>query len=255
MPESPTDSPTTPQKMPIIGHFKELRKRVLYACLSVLIVFLGLFPFANDIYTFFSLPVSSILPENTSMIALDVTAAFFAPFKLTLAVSFILALPFVLFQLWAFIAPALYKNEKIYFIPLIFGSLVLFLLGMAFAYYVTFPLLFGFFVSIAPEGVQVAPDINVYLSLIIKLFIVFGLSFETPIVVMLLVASGVVEIDKLKGKRPYVIIVCFTLGMLLTPPDIISQTILAIPMWLLFEVGLLLSKLLVKKPQAEASPE
>ena len=235
------------QQQPLISHLLELRTKLLKAIGSVLLVFIATVYWANDIYHYVALPLMQSLPETGSMIATDVAAPFFAPFKLTLVLSFFVAIPYVLFQIWSFVAPGLYKHEKRLVLPLLASSTFLFYLGIAFAYYVVFPVVFGFFTSVAPEGVQVATDISSYLSFILKLFFAFGLAFEIPVAVVLLCWAGVTTPAELKEKRPYIIVGAFVIGMLLTPPDIISQTMLAIPMLLLFEGGLLAAKLYTPK--------
>ncbi|QIR13451.1 twin-arginine translocase subunit TatC [Shewanella aestuarii] len=241
------------QQQPLISHLLELRNKLLKAIGSVLLVFIATVYWANDIYHYVALPLMQSLPETGSMIATDVAAPFFAPFKLTLVLSFFVAIPYVLFQIWSFVAPGLYKHEKRLVVPLLVSSTLLFYLGIAFAYYVVFPVVFGFFTSVAPEGVQVATDISSYLSFILKLFFAFGLAFEIPVAVVLLCWAGVTSPDELKQKRPYIVVGAFVIGMLLTPPDIISQTMLAIPMLLLFEGGLLAAKLYT--PKEEDVPE
>lgn len=227
---------------PLISHLIELRDRLLRALLAVLVIFLALVFFANDIYGFVSAPLVEHLPEGTSMIATDVASPFFTPVKLTLMVSVFIAVPVILYQIWAFVAPGLYKHEKRLVMPLLVSSSLLFYCGMAFAYYAVFPLVFGFFTSIAPENVEIATDISSYLDFILALFFAFGIAFEIPIAIILLVWTGAVEPDDLRKKRPYIIVVAFIVGMLITPPDIISQTMIAIPMCILFEVGLFLSR-------------
>lgn len=222
---------------PLVGHLIELRNRLLYCLAAIALVFLVLFSFANDIYTFVATPLQVFLPEQSSMIATEVAAPFLTPFKLTFFVSFVIAVPFLLYQAWAFLAPGLYKNEKSLVAPLIITSVLLFYIGIAFAYYIVFPLVFGFFTSMAPEGVTVMTDIASYLNFVLKLFLAFGVVFEIPVATILLVRSGVVDVNTLASKRPYIIVGCFVVGMFLTPPDVISQVLLAIPMWLLFECG------------------
>lgn len=226
------------QQQPLISHLLELRTKLLRAIASVLIVFIALVYWANDIYHYMAIPLMQSLPDTGSMIATDVAAPFFAPFKLTLVLSFFIAVPYVLYQIWSFVAPGLYKHEKRLVVPLLFSSTLLFYLGIAFAYYVVFPVVFGFFTSVAPEGVQVATDISSYLSFILKLFFAFGLAFEIPVAVILLCWAGVTTPEDLRAKRPYIVVGAFVVGMLLTPPDVISQTMLAVPMLLLFEGGL-----------------
>lgn len=207
------------------------------AVLSVLIVFLCLAYFANDLYQLLAQPLLNTLPENSSMIATDVASPFFAPFKLTMVLSFFIAIPYVLYQVWGFVAPGLYRNEKKLVAPLLFSSTLLFYAGMAFAYFVVFPIAFAFFTAAAPAGVTVATDINSYLNFVLKLFFAFGVSFEIPVAIVLLCWTGVTDANSLRQKRPYVVVGAFVVGMLLTPPDIISQTLLAVPMWILFEAG------------------
>lgn len=230
--------------MPLVAHLTELRSRLLRIIVIWLLIFAGLFYFANDLYTFISEPLRVYLPEGTSMIATDVASPFLTPFKLALISALFLAMPFILHQIWGFIAPGLYKHEKRIALPLLASSIILFYAGMAFAYYAVFPLVFGFFTSVAPEGVTVMTDINSYLDFVMTLFLAFGLAFEIPVATVLLVLAGVVDVAKLKQIRPYVVIGCFVIGMLLTPPDVISQTLLAVPMWLLYEVGILFAGML-----------
>lgn len=235
------------QEQPLISHLTELRQRLMYMLLAVLLIFLALFYFSNELYQYLSSPLIALLPEGSTMIATDVTAPFFAPFKLTLVTSVFVAMPFVLHQTWGFISPGLYQHEKRLAIPLLISSILLFYTGIAFTYYIVLPLIFGFFTSVGPENIPPMPDISSYLDFVLKLLFAFGIVFEIPVATLLLIWSNIVSIETLKAKRPYVIISCFVLGMLLTPPDIISQSLLAIPMWLLFEVGLLLGKLLKQK--------
>lgn len=230
-------------RQPFMAHLIEFRDRVLRIFISILVIFAGLFAFSQDLYLYVSEPIREFLPASSTMIATEVASPFLTPFKLTLVLSIFAAMPYILYQVWAFVAPGLYQREKKIVLPLFFSSVLLFYGGMAFAYYVVFPLVFMFFTSIAPEGISVMPDIRSYLDFVLKLFFAFGLSFEIPIAVVILSWMGVVEPDNLAKKRPYVFVLCFVLGMLLTPPDIISQTLLAIPMWLLFEVGILFGRL------------
>ncbi|MPY26662.1 twin-arginine translocase subunit TatC [Shewanella psychropiezotolerans] len=243
------------QQQPLITHLLELRTRLLHAIASVLVVFACLAYWSNDIYHYMATPLMQALPESSSMIATDVAAPFFAPFKLTLVLSFFIAIPYVLYQIWSFIAPGLYKHEKRLMMPLLASSTLLFYLGIAFSYYIVFPVVFGFFASAAPEGVQVATDISSYLSFVLKLFFAFGLAFEIPIAVILLCWAGVTTPDELKAKRPYIVVGAFVLGMLLTPPDIISQTMLAVPMLILFEGGLIAARFYSKKDDEEDEQE
>lgn len=226
----------------LLGHLVELRSRLLRCVVAVILVFAALAAFAQDIYHLLAKPLLAVLPENSSMIATDVAAPFFAPFKLTFIVAICLAVPYLLLQVWQFIAPALYSREKRLMAPLVISSTLLFYSGIAFAYFVVFPIIFGFFTSVAPQGVTVATDISSYLDFVLKLFFAFGLSFEIPVAILLMIWTGVTTREALAEKRPYIIVGAFILGMLLTPPDVISQTLLAVPMWLLFELGLSLSR-------------
>ena len=235
---------------PFMSHLIEFRDRVLRCFVSVLIIFAGLFSFSNELYLYVSKPIRAYLPDNLSMIATEVASPFLTPFKLTLVLSMFAAMPYILYQAWAFLAPGLYKREKKIVLPLFFSSVLLFYGGMAFAYYVVFPLVFMFYSGIAPEGVSIMPDIRSYLDFVLKLFFAFGISFEIPIAVVILSWMGAVDPNKLAKKRPYVFVLCFILGMLLTPPDIISQTLLAIPMWLLFEIGIMFGRMVA--PAAES---
>lgn len=237
-------SAETDQGQPLIDHLIELRTRILHSIFSILIIFLPLFYFANDIYTYVSEPLRAFLPEGTTMIATEVASPFLAPFKLTLILSIFIAMPYILHQIWSFIAPGLYSNEKRVALPILTSSIALFYAGIAFAFYVVFPLVFGFFTSVAPDGVTIMTDINRYLDFVLKLFFAFGLAFEIPIATVLLVWTGATTVESLQRKRPYVIVGCFILGMVLTPPDVISQILLAIPMWILYEFGILFSKTL-----------
>ena len=227
---------------PLIAHIIELRVCVLRAVICVFVVLLILLPFSNQIYSFIATPLIARLPEGSSMIATEVASPFFAPFKLTLFCAIFFTIPYILYQAWSFIAPGLYNNEKKLAIPLLISSSLLFYLGVAFAYYAVFPLLFAFLTTTAPDGIQIMTDINHYLDFIIKLFFAFGVSFEIPVATFLLVRGGIISADKLAQNRPYIILLAFFLGMLLTPPDVISQVLLAVPIWLLFESGLLLSR-------------
>ncbi|MGH1485592.1 MAG: twin-arginine translocase subunit TatC [Cellvibrionaceae bacterium] len=234
------------QASTLVEHLIELRNRLLYSLIAVAVIFLGLVAFANDIYSFVADPLLAFLPEGASMIATEVATPFLTPFKLTFFVAFIIALPFVLYQIWAFLAPGLYDNEKSLIIPLITSSVLLFYVGIAFAYFIVFPLVFGFFTSMAPDGVTVMTDIASYLNFVLKLFFAFGIVFEIPIAIILLIRSGVIAPETLENKRPYVIVACFIAGMLLTPPDVISQLLLALPMWILYECGVIIGKRMIK---------
>ncbi|WP_447895149.1 twin-arginine translocase subunit TatC [Vreelandella sp. GE22] len=236
---------------PLIEHLIELRSRLVKAVAVVLVMFLALYAFANDIYSFVADPLIALLPAGSQMIATEVASPFLAPFKLTLVVAVFLAIPFVLHQAWAFVAPGLYDNEKALAIPILVSSIALFYAGAAFAYYVVFPLLFEFFTQTGPRDVAVMTDINQYLNFVLKLFFAFGVAFEIPIATFLLILSGATTVQSLSQKRPYILLGCFVIGMVLTPPDIISQSLLAIPMYLLYEVGLLFGRL-VRKRQLKA---
>jgi sec-independent protein translocase protein TatC len=214
--------------------------------IAVLVIFLCLFYWANDIYVYLAEPLTRYLPENSSMIAIDVASPFLTPFKLVLMLSVFLAMPVILYQAWAFVAPGLYANEKRIAGPLLVSSIILFYTGIAFAYYVVFPLVFRFFTRIGPEIVNISTDIGRYLDFVLALFFGFGLAFEVPIATIILVAIGLTTPKKLSEKRPYVIVGAFVVGMLLTPPDVISQVMLALPMWLLFEAGLIASTIIFK---------
>lgn len=240
----------TTNQLPIVEHLIELRQRLIRAVVATLVVFAALAYFANDIYGQIAQPLMEVLPVGTSMIATDVAAPFFAPFKLAFMLSIVVAFPYILHQVWGFIAPGLYKHEKKFAVPILASSVLLFYAGIGFAYFVVFPLVFAFFTSVGPEQITIATDISSYLDFVLKLFIAFGLAFEVPVVVFILCWAGVTNIEKLKQKRPYIIVGAFVAGMLLTPPDVISQTLLAIPIWMLFELGLLMS-IAVNKPSGE----
>nr|WP_024966069.1 Sec-independent protein translocase subunit TatC [Pantoea sp. IMH] len=232
---------------PLISHLIELRKRLLNCIIAVIAIFLCLAYFSNDIYQLVSAPLIRQLPAGASMIATDVASPFFTPIKLTMIVSVFLAVPLILYQVWAFVAPALYQHERKLVMPLLFSSSFLFYTGMAFAYFIVFPLAFGFFAKTAPQGVLIATDINNYLDFVMALFMAFGVSFEVPIAIVLLCWTGVTSPEDLKKKRPYVLVGAFVVGMVLTPPDVLSQTLLAIPMYCLFEVGVFFSRFYVGK--------
>ena len=234
-------------EMPLIEHLLELRNRLLKMVLAVMVCFAFIYPFANELYLWLSEPIRSLLPVGQSMIATDVTSPFFAPLKLALVLAVFAAIPIILYQLWSFIAPGLYAHEKKIAFPLLFTSVLLFYLGAAFAYYVVFPLVFGFFTSVGPEGIVELPDITSYLNFVLKMFFAFGVAFEIPIATILLIITGITTPNDLAAKRPYVVVGCFVIGMLLTPPDIISQTLLALPMWILFELGILFGRLMKRK--------
>jgi sec-independent protein translocase protein TatC len=239
-----------------ISHLIELRTRLMRCLFFILIIFLGLFYFANDIYSYLAAPLFKHLSPESSMIATEVASPFLAPFKLTLFTAVFISMPYLIYQAWSFIAPGLYKNEQRFVMPLLFSSITLFYVGIAFAYFVVLPLLFSFFTAVAPEGVTVMTDISRYLDFVLKIFFAFGLAFEVPIATMLLVWTGFTSVESLKKNRPYFIVGAFCVGMLLTPPDIISQILLALPIWCLFELGLFLSlKIIPQNTEVDAPYE
>jgi len=243
------------KELTLLDHLVELRDRILRCVIAIVVIFLALFYFADDIYTYVAAPLMDALPEGATMIAIDPTSPFFAPFKLTFYVAFLVAAPYVLYQLWSFIAPGLYKNEKSVAIPLFISSVLLFYAGIAFARYILFGFVFSFFISVAPEGIAVAPDISSFLSFALAIFLGFGIAFEVPIAVFIFIWTGMVEPDDLAQKRPYVIVGCFIVGMLMTPADPISQSVLAIPMWLLFETGIIAGRMIKKKKVEEETED
>jgi len=226
----------------LISHLLELRSRLLRVILFIFVTIVIGAPFASDLFSFFASPLLASFPENSSMIATQVTSPFMAPFKLLIFSAFLISMPYFFYELWSFIAPGLFENEKSFVGPLIFSTVILFTMGAAFAYFVVCPIIFKFFIGIAPESVIVMTDITQYIGFVMKLVFAFGIAFEIPIATFLLVSSGVVKKSTLATSRPYLILLFFVIGMLLTPPDIFSQLFLAIPMWLLFEIGLLISK-------------
>ena len=243
------------QGQPFISHLLELRTRILHGLLCVLSVFLVLTFFAGDLYSLIAKPLLIRLGPDNSMIATQVASTFITPIKLVFYLSVFISMPYLLYQAWAFIAPGLYKNERRFALPLLVISVILFYTGIAFAFFVIFPIVFGFFTSIAPEGVKMMTDISNYLDFIMKLFLAFGLAFEVPVITVLLTYTGLVPVKTLKHYRPYIIVGAFTIGMLLTPPDVLSQTLLALPMWLLFELGLWLSNFLPARGKPESVSE
>jgi sec-independent protein translocase protein TatC len=241
-----------PQEATFISHLLELRDRLLRAVGAVLLLFLVAAPFANTLYEYLAAPLMSALPEGNTMISTEPHGPFFVPFKFAFAFATAVAMPYLLYQLWAFVAPGLYDSEKRLAVPLLISSSGLFYLGILFAYFIVFPVIFAFFTSTAPEGVAVMTDINAYLSFVLKLFFAFGLAFEVPVATVLMVRMGVTTTTSLAAKRPYIIVGAFVVGMLLTPPDLFSQTMLAIPVWILFEAGLYVSKMI--KPRENEDP-
>lgn len=246
-------------EQPFISHLIELRSRLLRMVVGILAVFLALAPFSNPIYTALAGPLLKHMPAQSSMIAIDVLSPFLTPLKFSLMLAVFIAIPWVLYQLWAFVAPGLYQQEKRLALPILASSTLLFYCGMAFAYFVIMPLFFAFITSTAPEGVAVMTDINHYLDFVMTMFFAFGVAFEVPVATVILVLAGILTPDVMAAKRPYIIVGAFVVGMLLTPPDVISQTLLALPMWLLFEIGVFVSRLLLRQrrvePAAHQSPE
>jgi sec-independent protein translocase protein TatC len=236
-----------------ISHLIELRSRLLRSIVAVVVVLLCLFPFAKQVYALLAAPLMKALPAGSTMIATDVTGTFLVPLKVTLMAAFLVALPYVLYQIWAFVAPGLYQHEKRLALPVIVSSVFFFAVGMGFAYLVVFPVAFGFFAGYTPAGVQMMTDIDKYLSFVLTMFIAFGITFEVPVVVVVLVRLGVVELKKLQSIRGYVIVGAFVVGAIFTPPDVLSQVMLAVPLWLLYELGLLVARFVsVSKPEAGA---
>jgi sec-independent protein translocase protein TatC len=236
-----------------MSHLIELRDRLLRCVLALLVVFVGLFPWATEIYAFVAKPMLAALPIGGQMIATGVVTTFFVPVKVTMLAALVIALPYLLYQIWAFVAPGLYQHEKRLVAPLVVSSTILFLCGMAFAYFIVFPLVFGFLAKFAPEGVSYMPDIQAYLDFVLTMFIAFGVTFEVPIAVIVLVRTGVVSIAKLKEIRPYVIVGAFVLGAVFTPPDVVSQFMLAVPLWVLYELGIIVAGWISKPTGAPQS--
>ncbi|CAB5502391.1 Twin-arginine translocation protein TatC [Bathymodiolus thermophilus thioautotrophic gill symbiont] len=234
----------------------ELRNILLHSVIAILIIFAGLFPFANEVYAFIAAPIINVLPADSNIIAIGIISPFLTPLKMTLIIAVYLAMPYLLYQIWSFIAPALYKHEKQMIVPLVISSTLLFYVGLLFSFYVVFPVIFGFLSSIGPSVVDFTPDIQYYLDFVLKVSFAFGVAFEVPIATILIIMFNMTTIEKLKKNRPYVVIGAFVLGMLLTPPDIISQTLIAIPMWLLFEAGLIFAPMFTsqKKEQTSTQP-
>ena len=237
-----------------ISHLVELRDRLIRSLLVVLVAFLALVNWARDIYTLLAAPMLAALPEGGQMIATDVAGAFFVPMKVTMMVAFLIGLPYVLYQAWSFVAPGLYAHEKKLALPLLAMSVLLFFIGMSFAYFIVFPTVFGFINAFAPEGVAVMTDIDKYLSFVLTTFMAFGVTFEVPVIVIVLVRAGIVGVDKLREARPYVIVGAFIIGAIFTPPDVISQFMLAVPMWLLYELGIVMAQFIGRSAKA-AEPD
>ena len=239
------------EEMTFVQHLIELRDKLLHSVIAILIIFIGIFPFANEVYGFIAAPIISVLPSGTNIIAIGVISPFLTPLKMALIFAVYLAMPYLLYQIWSFIAPALYKHERQMIVPLIVSSTILFYAGILFSFYVVFPVIFGFLSSVGPSIVDFTPDIQYYLDFVLKVSFAFGVAFEVPIATILLIMFNITTIEKLKNNRPYVIIGAFILGMLLTPPDIISQVLIAIPMWLLFEAGLIFAPMFKRKSPTE----
>jgi sec-independent protein translocase protein TatC len=238
-----------------ISHLIELRSRLLRAIVAVLVVLVCLLPWAKDIYALLAAPLLRVLPTGATMIATDVTGTFLVPLKVTVMAAFVVALPYVLWQAWAFVAPGLYQHEKRLAVPVIVSSFLFFLIGMSFAYFLVFPIAFGFFASYAPAGVTMMTDIDKYLSFVLTMFVAFGITFEVPVVVIVLVRMRIVTLAKLRSIRAYVIVGAFVAGAIFTPPDVVSQLLLAIPLWLLYELGMLMARFVVPRPDADAPAE
>jgi sec-independent protein translocase protein TatC len=246
----------TDREQPFISHLVELRTRLLRIVSGVLLVFVALSPFSNPIYSMLAGPLTRHMPAQSSMIAIDVLSPFLTPLKFTLVLAVFITIPWILYQVWAFIAPGLYQKEKRLALPVLISSTLLFYCGMAFAYFVIMPIFFAFITSTAPEGVAVMTDINRYLDFVMTIFFAFGVAFEVPVATVILVLIGIVTPEAMAAKRPYIIVGAFVVGMLLTPPDVISQTLLAVPMWLLFEIGIFVSRLLLRRRgEARAAAE
>jgi len=241
----------TSKEMTFVQHLVELRDILLRSVIAILVIFISIFPFANEVYSFIAAPIINVLPQGSNIIAIGVISPFLTPLKMALIMAVYLAMPYLLYQVWKFIAPALYKHERQMIVPLVVSSTILFYAGLLFSFYIVFPVIFGFLSSIGPSIVDFTPDIQYYLDFVLKVSFAFGIAFEVPIATILLIMFGITSIETLKKNRPYVVIGAFVLGMLLTPPDIISQTLIAIPMWLLFEAGLIFAPLFVRKEKED----
>jgi sec-independent protein translocase protein TatC len=252
----PENSPETQDtEAGFITHLLELRDRLLRTVIFLVVIFAIIFPFANEIYHFLATPLLAHMPTGSSMIAVEVISPFLTPLKMAMYASLLAGMPYLLYQMWAFVAPGLYQHEKRLAMPLLISSIILFYAGVAFAYFVVFPLVFNFLVNVAPEGVAVMTDINKYLDFVLALFFAFGLAFEVPVATIILIAMGITTADSLVTKRPYIIVGAFVIGMLLTPPDVISQVMLALPMWALFEAGIIMSRILIQPSDDEEQDE
>lgn len=239
--------------MTLVQHLIELRDILLRSVIAILVIFIGLFPFANKVYAFIAAPIINVLPNDSNIIAIGVISPFLTPLKMTLIIAVYLAMPYLLYQIWSFVAPALYKHEKRLIVPLVVSSTILFYTGLLFSFYIVFPVIFGFLSDIGPSVVDFTPDIQYYLDFVLKVSFAFGVAFEVPIATILIIMFNMTTIEKLKKNRPYIIIGAFILGMLLTPPDIISQTLIAIPIWLLFEAGLIFAPMFKLQKSIEAN--
>jgi sec-independent protein translocase protein TatC len=238
-------------QQPLLAHLVELRNRLVRIAIVLVVILLAMVPWAGDVYHLFAKPLMDVLPQNSSMIATEVTAPFFVPLKVTMLVAFVITLPHTLYQIWAFVAPGLYNHEKKLIVPLIISSVLLFMVGMAFAYFVVFPVVFGFMSAHTPEGVAMMTDIDKYLSFALGMFVAFGVTFEVPVIVVVLNRMGVVKLKQLRDGRSYVIVGAFVVAAVVTPPDVLSQVMMALPLWLLYEVGIVMSMLVNKeKPDA-----
>ena len=243
------------EEMSFVAHLVELRNKLLHCVIAIVLVFVGIFPFANEVYAFIAAPIINVLPSDSNIIAIGVISPFLTPLKMALIFSVYIAMPYLLSQIWSFITPALYKHEKQMVLPLVISSTILFYTGLLFSFYIVFPVIFGFLSNIGPNVVDFTPDIQYYLDFVLKVSFAFGVAFEVPVATILLIMFGVTTVEKLKKNRPYVIIAAFVLGMLLTPPDIISQVLIAIPMWLLFEIGLFFAPLFKRRKGGGAEPD
>jgi sec-independent protein translocase protein TatC len=235
-----------------IAHLIELRTRLLHSAIALLVVFVCLFPWASDLYALLAQPLLAKLPQGGQMIATDVTTPFFVPVKVALMTAFLISLPYILYQVWSFVAPGLYAHEKRLLMPLIFASTFLFFCGMAFAYFAVFPMVFAFITASAPHGVAVMTDIDKYLGFVLSMFLAFGITFQVPVAVVILVRMGLVSVDKLRESRPYVVVGAFVVGAIFTPPDVVSQIMLAVPLWLLYEAGIIVATQVRVQPKVEA---
>lgn len=253
-PHSPQDAEMQNEAQagqPLAAHLLELRKRLIFSFIAIFIIFAALTPIANELYQIVSAPLLNSLPEGSQMIATEVASPFLTPFKLAFVVAIFISMPVLLFQVWRFIAPALYSHEKKLFLPIMLFSILLFYGGMAFAYFAVFPVIFALFAVAGPDGVAYTPDISQFLSTALKLFFAFGIAFQIPVATTVLVRGRIVEAQSLSEKRPYIIVGCFVIGMLLTPPDPVSQCMMALPMWILFEIGLILGRILTPSIKPE----